>query len=273
MVQGEGYTLIEGDCLEVMAGLDGPVDAIIADLPYGTTQSAWDVVIPLDLLWAQFKRLIKPNGAIVLFGSQPFTSELVMSNREWFRYQWIWHKSRPGGFLDANKKPLTDYEDISIFYAAQCTYHPQKHKGKPNHHRNGHLQPERPKGIYGPHGAQIRIRTDEKYPGRVLKFDSLDPAQMYHRNQKPTELLRYLIRTYTNPGETVLDCTMGSGTTIVAAIQEGRQGIGIDSDAGYFDIAAKRCADASRAARGLPKQIKDARRHDDLPLFMAEVIT
>lgn len=267
MVRGEGYTLIEGDCLEVMAGLDGPVDAIIADLPYGTTQNAWDVVIPLPDLWAQFKRLIKPNGAIVLFGSQPFTSELVISNRKWFKQEIIWDKVLSVGFLDANRRHLRQHENILLFSpTGYSTYNPQMTKGKP--YFKGLRSPKLPP-VYG-HFTNIISHnlTGERYPTSIVKISNAGRDKDGHSTQKPVDLLAYLIRTYTNPGETVLDCTCGSGTTIVAAIQEGRQGIGIELDSGYFDISVKRCADAARAARGLPKQLTDTRRHDDLPLFM-----
>lgn len=275
MVQGEGYRLYLGDCLEVMAGMTGPMDAIIADLPYGTTACEWDSVIPLDKLWTQFKRLNRPQRAIVLFGSFPFTGALWASNPDWFKYSLVWQKSMLGDIMNAKNKPLKKHEDILIFSDGTTTncserrmmYNPQGLKRIDVHRKNYYrldgqatFKPKRPS-----HGLFLH-QENTNYPHSVLCFSNGNHNSP-HPTAKPVDLLAYLIRTYTNPGETVLDCTCGSGTTIVAAIQEGRYGIGIEKDEGYFDISVKRCADASRAARGLPKQLKDDRTHTDLPLF------
>lgn len=264
MVQGEGYSLYLGDCLEVMAGLDGPVDAIIADLPYGTTQCAFDTVIPFAPLWKQFKRLIKPNGAIVLFCSQPFTSVLITSNLAWFKYCWTWDKKTGKGHLVAKYRPLQQTEDIAVFGKDRINYYPiLRKRPKPEKMKEysrteimaGHRQASNYEGM-----------TDFWYPKTILDF-AWSPTTSYHPTEKPVSLLAYLIRTYTNSGETVLDCTMGSGTTGVAALQTGREFVGVELDLGYFEIAHKRIEDASRAARGLSKQLKDTATHTDLPLF------
>jgi len=237
------YQLIHGDCLEVMPTLaDKSIDAIICDPPYGTTNCSWDSVIPFEPLWTQYKRIIKPRGAIVLFGSQPFTSALVMSNIEWFRDALVWDKVAPTGYLDANRKHLKSHEDILIFSDGQTTYNPQKTQGQPYTH-NG-----RSSNFNGYSAADTTKTVCDglRYPKSIVTESSSTAAyKRYHPTQKPVDLLAYLIRTYTNEGETVLDNTMGSGSTIVAAIQEGRRAIGIEQDAGYFQIAQKRCEEAT----------------------------
>jgi len=231
------------------------------------TACEWDSVIPLAPLWVQFKRLIKPNGAIVLFGNQPFTSELVMSNPRWFKYCWTWDKKTGKGHLVAKYRPLQQTEDIAVFGQGRIQYNPiltpQKTRRLKEYSRTSI--------IGGKCDLNYERMSDFLYPKTLLNFP-WSPTDSLHPTQKPVDLLAYLIRTYTNPGETILDCTIGSGTTIVAAIQEGRRGVGIELDSDYFDIAVKRCADASRAARGLPKLLADDRDYaGDLPLFMAEV--
>lgn len=229
--------LIHGDCLEVLPTLEaGSIDAIIADLPYGTTACKWDIVIPFEPLWKQYKRIVKPKGAVVLFGSQPFTSALVMSNLEWFRYDWTWHKTCISGFLDANRRPLNDKEDVLIFSNGQTTYNPQMRHGRL--HLNGTRQRDNFPAVYGNFHATTTTTTTY-YPRRVLTIAN-PRIKGQHPTQKPVALLSYLIRTYTNEGETVLDNTMGSGTTGVACIETGRDFIGIELDAGYFAIAQRR---------------------------------
>ena len=237
------YQLYHGDCLEVMPTLESEsVDMILCDLPYGTTACHWDSVIPFEPLWAQYKRLIKPKGAIVLFGSQPFTSALVMSNIEWFRDALVWDKVAPTGYLDANRKHLKSHEDILIFSDGQTTYNPQKTQGQPYTH-NG-----RSSNFNGYSAANTTKTMCDglRYPKSIVTESSSTAAyKRYHPTQKPVDLLAYLIRTYTNEGETILDNTMGSGSTIVAAIQEGRNSIGIERDAEYFAIAQQRCLEAT----------------------------
>ena len=236
-----GVQLYLGDCLDILPTLAEPFDAIIADLPYGTTACKWDTVIPFEPLWEQYRRLIKPRGAVVLFGSQPFTSALVMSNIGWFKYCWVWCKSRPSGFLDAQHRPLNDIEDVLVFgNNGYTTYNPQMGHGKPNHIKEGQVQTTKRTTLYSHYKASAGHRTTKKYPRRTLQIKSLNPAASLHPTQKPTALLEYLIRTYTNEGEIVLDNTMGSGTTGVAAVNTGRGFVGVELDAGYFDIARQR---------------------------------
>lgn len=254
------FQLFQGDCLEIMPGLaDGSVDAIIADLPYGTTACAWDSVIPLEPLWKELKRLIKPNGAIVLFGSQPFTSRLVCSNPSWFKWEDIWHKTQARGHLNANVMPLREHENLLIFGQTKVTYNPQITL-KPKENIRPATGRTKLSTCYGAHGLgnHRQIPDDYSFPRSVIRVANPNVAEAgLHPTQKPVDLLKYLVLTYTNEGETVLDCTMGSGTTGVACMRTGRKFVGIELDGGYFQIARKRIEDASRAADGLPKQLSD----------------
>lgn len=258
------YELYLGDCLQEMNRIaDHSIDAIICDPPYGTTACAWDSVIPFESMWEQLKRVIKPRGAIVLFGSQPFTSALIMSNAEWFKYCWVWEKNIATGYGNANKIPLKSHEDISVFYKNQPIYNPQELK-KANKlmHRSGAGRFMGKSGLT----TGMYVQEYENYPKQIIRFDI--PPESLHPTQKPVDLLAYLIRTYTNEGETVLDFTMGSGSTGVAAMQTGRNFIGIELDENYFSIAKKRIEDAARAAQGQPKQlIGSANDYADAPLF------
>jgi site-specific DNA-methyltransferase (adenine-specific) len=243
-MNSHGYELHHGDCLEVMRGMpDKSVDAIITDPPYGTTACKWDNVIPFEPMWEQLKRLIKPKGAIVLFGSQPFTSALVMSNAEWFKYDWIWLKNHPTGFLDAQRRPLNNYENVSVFADGQNCYYPVGVKDKKTKKTK---KTKKGTGVYGKYGFNYET-TGEGYPVRAFKSDTQRDG--IHPTQKPVKLLSYLVRTYTLEGETVLDFTMGSGTTGVACMETGRKFIGIELDAGYYGIAAKRIHEATRQQR------------------------
>jgi site-specific DNA-methyltransferase (adenine-specific) len=228
-----------GDCLEVMKSIpDKSIDAIICDLPYGTTACKWDSVIPFEPLWAQYKRIIKENGAIALFGSQPFTSALVMSNAKWFKYQWVWEKSRFANQMLAKIQPLKIHEDIVVFANEKAIYNPQ-----------GLVQINKitTQGakITDNNGGGIRktsyLQTHTNYPRSILKFGS--EGKTVHPTQKPVELLEYLVKTYTNEGDTILDNCMGSGTTGVACKNLNRNFIGIEQDAGYFEIAKNRIYD------------------------------
>lgn len=235
------FTLYNEDCLQAMKRIESfSVDAIIADLPYGTTRAAWDNVIPLADLWEQYKRIVKPNGAIVLTACQPFTTALIVSQPELFRYDLVWNKSRPTGFLNCLRRPLNAHESILIFCNGQSTYNPQMSKGY-FHLRGG--KRSRPTQIYGEFSSRKTTEHNEYYPRSVVDFAV--ERKPLHPTQKPAPLMAYLIRTYTNEGETVLDNTMGSGTTGVAAIQTGRNFIGMELDKTYFDIAIKRITDAS----------------------------
>lgn len=213
----------------------GSVDMILADLPYGTTQAAFDVLIPFGPMWAAFERVIKPAGPIVLTASQPFTSMLVMSNLRTFRYEWIWRKSQGSNFLDANKKPFKAHESILIFADVPPAYYPQMRTGKPYRSFTSSKTT-----IYGAFKAVQTVSDGDRYPLSVLSFDVEDRG--YHPTQKPVDLFRYLIRTYTQRGDLVLDPTCGSGTTALAAREEGRHFICGDSSAEYVAIARKRLA-------------------------------
>jgi DNA modification methylase len=232
--------IIEGDCLEIMKEIpDGSVDMVLCDLPYGTTQNKWDSVLPLDQLWSAYWRISKPTAAIVLTAAQPFTSLLICSALHDFKYTWVWRKSRPTGQLNAKKAPLRDNEDVCVFYRQQPKYNPEFTKGPPNHVSEKPVTKSK-SGNWGKQYEIIERKTDDKYPRTVLNFDSLDPRNQLHPTQKPVPLFEYLIRTYTDEGQTVLDNTMGSGTTGVACLNTGRNFIGIERDTGYFDIAARR---------------------------------
>lgn len=230
-----------GDCLDEMPKLAAAaVDAVIADIPYGTTACAWDTVIPFEPMWAQLKRIAKPRAAIVLFGSQPFTSALVMSNPKWFRYEWVWKRTRKSGFYDANRKPLKGHESLSVFSANGHIYNPQFEEGKPYIHHG-----RQSAGHYGRIAINApTINRGRRFPQTVIDIPSEPTVNSVHPTQKPVTLMEYLIRTYTNEGDTVLDFTMGSGTTLVACVRTGRNGIGIENDPHYFAIAEKRIAEA-----------------------------
>lgn len=223
------------DCLEGMKQIpDGTIDAVICDLPYGTTQNAWDSVIPLDAMWEQYRRIVKPNGAIVLFSGQPFTSALVMSNPDMFKYEWIWEKNRPTGFLNANRTPLRIHENVCVFYDKPPTYNPQGLIYKPKKVRRSKTGDN-----YGTTRSNEYINEYENYPTDIVDFD-LDIGDTFHPTQKPVDLLRYLVLTYTNEGDTVLDNCMGSGTTAIACIKERRHFIGFELSKEYFDKAVRR---------------------------------
>jgi len=235
--------LIQGDCLEVMPGL-GPVDCALTDPPYGTTACKWDSVIPFAPMWAQLKRIVKPNGAIVLMASQPFTSALVMSNVEMFKYCWVWDKRAAGNHGLAKYQPMKVHEDVVVFSQNTHLYLPIMTKGK-----------SRKKGGYGLGNSiatgmkEISPRLcDDYYPKSILEITNAGRSGKVHPTQKPVALIEYLIRTYTNPGETVLDFTMGSGTTGVAAANTSRNFIGIERDPHYFDVAVKRTREAVEQA-------------------------
>lgn len=238
--------LLLGDCLEKMKEItDGSVDMVMADLPYGTTQNKWDSVIPLEPLWREYRRVCKPSAAIVLTASQPFTSALVMSNLTAFKYDWCWRKPKGTGHLNAKKQPMRDKEDVLVFYREQCTYNPQFTAGTPYKDKAG-KDHSASTSMTGSYGAYTNYREDndgKRYPKQVIEFGVVERGTQ-HPTQKPVALMEYLIRTYTNEGQTVLDNTMGSGTTGVACANTGRQFIGIERDEAYFAIAKKRIEDA-----------------------------
>ena len=228
--------LYNGDCLEIMQKIpDESIDMILCDLPYGRTQNKWDKKIPFDLLWKHYERIIKNNGAIVLFCQQPFTSELIMSNPKMFRYCWVWYKHYTRGFLNAKKQPLRVCEDIAVFYKKQCQYFPIKTKGKFRKKGNSNKS----NGCYG-YYRKISYANDEYYPRNLLDFAGVNNTKLLHQTQKPVELLEYLIKTYTKEGETVLDNCMGSGSTGVACRNLNRDFIGIEKEAEFFTVAKER---------------------------------
>lgn len=231
--------LYQGDCLELMSDIpDGSIDMILCDLPYGTTQNKWDNKLPLDALWAQYERIIKTNGAIVLFSQMPFAAELVSSNPKLFRYEWIWQKSQGTGFLNANRMPLKAHENILVFYKRLPVYHPQKIPGKP------YTRP--PSANTGSYGKFLPVDTvnedGSRYPLDVIAFQTCNGSKdrPVHPTQKPVLLLEYLIRTYTDEGDTVLDNCMGVGSTGVACVNTARHFIGIELVEDYFQIARQR---------------------------------
>ena len=238
-------TIYNEDCLHGMQRIpDGSVDCIICDLPYGTTQCPWDSVIPFDKLWEQYNRIVKPNGAFVLFGAEPFSSALRMSNIENFKYDWIWRKPKGTGHLNAEKQPLRDVEIISVFYRKQCTYNPQFTKGEPYGNKSGsvHYSSEAGETTYGKFASGPGTRNDndgKRYPKQCIEFGVVE-RDTIHPTQKPVDLLRYLVLTYTNEGDTVLDNCMGSGTTAIACIKERRHFIGFELSKEYFDKAVRR---------------------------------
>jgi len=235
--------LLKGDCLEVMRDIpDGSVDSIITDPPYGTTACKWDSVIDFDLMWEQLNRIIKPNGAILLFGSEPFSSALRMSNIKNYKYDWIWKKNKPTGMLNAKKQPMRNTENISVFYKKQPTYNFIKEERE-------HKKPTKTAKCYsknnqqnGKHNDTERVKLPlKRYPTTIKSFDVIgDRKKMKHPTQKPVALMEYLVKTYTNENETVLDFTMGSGSTMIACQNTNRNGIGIEQDDKYFEIAKQR---------------------------------
>jgi site-specific DNA-methyltransferase (adenine-specific) len=245
MVAINKFQLMQGDCLELMKQLsDASVDLILCDLPYGTTSCAWDGIIPFGALWAEYRRVAKPNAAIVLTASQPFTTALIASNMREFRYCWTWKKNRATGFANAKKQPLRQVEDVVVFYRAQPTYNPQGlvriNKTRKNSTQGGQtIQGSAvgsAKGGLRTIGAEY-VQEFTGYPTAFLEFQS---ERGHHPTQKPVALMEYLVRTYTNEGGTVLDNCMGSGTTGVACMNAGRRFIGMELDTEYFAIAQQR---------------------------------
>ena len=231
--------LLQGDCLERMKEIEsGSVDAIITDPPYGTTACKWDSVIPLEPMWEQLKRIIKPNGAIVLFGAEPFSSLLRCSNIKDFKYDWVWEKSKATGFLNSKKQPLRAHEIISVFYSKPPTYNPQMTEGVA--YNKGVRKEQTQNDVYSSFD-QVEVKSDGlRFPRSVQYFKTAESEGGFHKTQKPVALMEYLIKTYTNEGETVLDFTAGSGTTGVAAINTNRNAILIEKNPNYCEIIKRR---------------------------------
>jgi len=234
-------TLYHGDCLEIMVNIPAQsVDMILCDLPYGTTQCKWDIVLPFEALWEQWNRVAKNSAAIILFGTEPFSSELRLSNIKHFKYDWIWYKPKGTGFLNAKKQPMRNHEIISVFYRKQCIYNAQKTDG---HNRKvSFRKKELQSDVYGETKHDYLYNSTERYPQSILNFSSDTQNSPLHPTQKPVGLCEYLIKTYTHEGETVLDNCMGSGTTGVACKNLNREFIGIEKDAAYFQTAKQRIA-------------------------------
>lgn len=240
----EANQLILGDCLEVMRDIpDGSVDMILCDLPYGTTACKWDTVIPFEPLWEQYKRVIKKNGAVVLTASQPFTTALAASNLKWLRYELIWEKDLATGFLDARRRPLKAHENILVFAKGRTTYNPQMTTGKPYKAKMGRTGSSVTADTAIQQGGWVTENSGERFPRSIQKINT---EKGLHPTQKPVALFEYLIRTYTNPGETVLDNCAGSGTTAIAALNTGRHFICIERDPEYYRIASERIASHQR---------------------------
>ena len=227
--------LFQGDCLEIMKNIpDKSIDMILCDLPYGTTQCKWDTIIPFEDLWKQYNRVIKTDGAIVLFGSEPFSSSLRMSNIKKYKYDWVWDKKQAGNVLNAKRQPLKTFENIIVFNTK--SYYPQMRTGKLRKKGGLNKQPE----ITGKVDLNYTTYNDQYYPIAILEFSNANKRNRLHPTQKPVELLEYLINTYTKENETVLDNCMGSGSTGVACKNLNRNFIGIELDNNYFNIAKER---------------------------------
>jgi len=256
--------IYENDCIEQMKLLPSKsIDMILCDLPYGTTQNKWDSVIPLGKLWKEYKRIIKDNGVIVLTANGIFTSKLILSNEKMFKYKWVWEKSKATNFLNVKKQPLRKHEDICVFYKKQCTYNPQMELG--DSYDKG-VRKNQLTGSYGDFNP-VHVKSDGKrYPTDILYFKTAESeGKVYHPTQKPIALGRYLIKTYTNKGDIVLDNTSGSGSFLVAALLEGRNFIGIEKNEDselfkkdkidFIDVSKNRLKDAWR---NISKETKES---------------
>lgn len=234
----EKYSIKQGNCLDLMAQMESKsIDMILCDLPYGTTRNKWDTIIPFDELWQNYNRVIKDNGAIVLFGNQPFTSHLVISNEKYFRYSLVWVKNKFSDFLNAKRKPMKVNEDILVFYKKQPTYNPQYTYGEPYTRWNTQNAVNKQTN-YGTHNMNVSHSDGKRLPLTVLNFNRVE--RPVHPTQKPTDLLSYLIKTYTNENDVVLDNCMGSGSTGVACMETNRKFVGFELDENYFKIAEER---------------------------------
>lgn len=236
--------LLQGDCLELMKEIpDSSVDMILCDLPYQRTRNKWDVAIPFGPLWEQYRRIIKPNGAIVLFAEGMFMADLMASCPSMWRYNLIWDKVLTSGFLNANRMPLRQHEEVCVFYKKPPTYYPQKSEGAKSHskgygrdyanHNYGHFN----------FVDNAEAHGNLKFPTSILRYQKPHPSKALHPTEKPVSLCEYLIKTYSNPNDLILDNCMGSGTTGVACVNTGRNFIGMELDPTYYEIATQRIAE------------------------------
>lgn len=233
--------LIHGDCLEKMKDIpDKSCDMIFADLPYGTTYAKWDSIIPMNLLWAEYGRVIKDNGAICLTAVQPFTSMLVASKLDWFRCEWIWNKENVNNFGNANRQPLKQHEQVLVFGKQGTVYYPQKVQGKPNHAQGNKLKERKAETNNIDPSKAVEDFSGMKFPKTIITIPKHSSQCGNHPTEKPVALMEYFIKTYSLEGETVLDNTMGSGSTGIACINTNRNFIGIEKDEKYYEIAKKR---------------------------------
>lgn len=241
------YELYNGDCLSLMKNIpDESIDLILCDLPYGSSQCRWDTVLPFENLWKEYNRIIKERGAIVLFGTEPFSSQLRLSNLKCFKYDWIWEKTKPSGHLNAKKQPMRAYEIISVFYKKQCTYNPQGLiEGEFDNNRPSRGNKVKGEYVHGQERCGFAVSKYTNYPINILKYSNPN-NKTAHPTQKPVDLLEYLIRTYTNEGGVVLDNCMGSGSTGVACLNTNRDFIGMELDEKYFKIAEQRIKTAEK---------------------------
>jgi len=231
-------TFYQGDCLVEMNKIaDKCIDMILCDLPYGKTQNKWDAVIPFELLWEQYKRVLKPKGSVILFGSQPFTTDLISSNRQWFKYEMTWDKGRGSGHLNAKIMPLRIHDNIIVFGEGKITYNPQMTDGKAYTRTSNS---ESCRGNYNKHKDSTIINDGYRYPTTIIYYPIGRQQDKTHPTEKPIGLLEILVKQYTNEGETVLDNCMGSGSTGCACKKTGRHFIGIEKDENYFNLAVDR---------------------------------
>ena len=240
----EYVKLINGDCLEIMQKIpDGKIDMILCDLPYGRTKNRWDIIIPFDLLWESYNRIIKPNGAICLFADGMFMAKLMLSNEKMWKYNIVWDKVLTSGFLNANKQPLRQHEEVVVFYKKQPIYNPQKTKGKPNHSQG---KPKKnTNNNYNERGFVDNkdVLGDMKHPTSIKTYSKPHPSIMKHPTEKPIEFCEDLIKTYTNEGDLILDNTCGSSTTLVACQNLNRKGLGIELEEKYCEVSKDRLQD------------------------------
>lgn len=242
--------VICGDCLEVMKGIpDKSIDMILCDLPYGTTACKWDVIIPFEKLWGGYERILKESNVVLLFGSEPFSTIQRMSNFEWYKYDWYWEKTKANGWQHSKNRPMTSMETISVFSSNPIGHSSMLKEKRMRYNPQGLVSKgEKIVKSYW-HGESMGSRINQvgkKYesftgfPNNILKYPNIHGGGNLHPTQKPVDLLEYLIKTYTNENQTILDNTMGSGSTMIACLNTGRKGIGIEKDKKYFDIAVKR---------------------------------